>query len=61
MSMQPKRQVEQRFGQDEFLCRIVHCLDEAVDAIPLHIEKRLAEIRERVLQRRFDGNKINRN
>ena len=61
MSMQPKRQVEQRFGQDEFLCRIVHCLDEAVDAIPLHIEKRLAEIRERVLQRRFGGSKTNCN
>ena len=61
MSMQPKRQVEQRFGQDEFVSRIVHSLDEAVDEIPLHIEKRLAEIRERVLQRRFGGNKTNCN
>ena len=61
MSMQPKRQVEQRFGKDEFVCRIVHCLDEAVEEIPLHIEKRLAEIRERVLQRKFVESKMNSN
>ncbi len=61
MSMQPKRQVEQGLGQNELVCRIVHRLDEAVDEIPHHIEKRLAEIRERVLQRRFGGSKTNCN
>jgi len=59
MPMQPKRQAEQRFAQDEFVRQIVHCLDEAVHEIPHHLEKRLAEIREKVLQRRFYGSKTN--
>ncbi len=57
MSMQSKRQIETLLGQDEFVCRIVHRLDDAVDQIPHSIEIRLAEIRARVLQSKFGTNK----
>ena len=59
MSMQSKRQIEHRAKQDEFASRIVCYLDEAIDEIPQHIEKRLAEIRTQVLQRRLGNRKIN--
>lgn len=61
MSVQSKRQIEDLLGQDEFVCRIVHRLDDAVEEIPHHIEKRLAEIRARVLQRKFGTSKTNSN
>ena len=61
MSMQSKRQIETLLGQDEFVCRIVHRLDDAVDQIPDYIEKRLAEIRAQVLQRKFGAKKTNGN
>ncbi len=61
MSVQSKRQIEDLLGQDEFVCRIIHHLDDAVDEIPDYIEKRLAEIRARILQRKFGANKTNGN
>lgn len=57
MSMQSKRQIEVLPGQDELVCRIVYHLDDAVDGIPHHLKVRLAEIRARVLQRKFGASK----
>jgi hypothetical protein len=59
MSINSDRQIEQFLTIDEFASRIVCHLDEAVDEIPHHIEKRLAAIRARVLERKFGGRTIN--
>jgi hypothetical protein len=56
MSKSTKHRIEKSNSQDELVCQIIHHLDHALDDIPDHVAKKLAEIRVQVLQRRF-GNR----
>lgn len=58
MSMQYTHQIEDHTKQDEFAYRIVRRLDQAINEIPLDIEKRLIEIRMRAMERKLSSRTV---
>lgn len=61
MSKSSKHRVERHNTQDEFVCQIIHHLDRALDDIPDHVAKKLAEIRIQALQRRIGSHEAKTN
>lgn len=55
--MRSRNQINNQVEIDQFASRIVQNLDEALIQIPLHIEQRIAAIREKILLKRFGARK----